>query len=49
MFRKMLTCALGAQDKDLKVELKNKCCIENISFEVFKIVNAQFPTSNFYI
>ena len=45
----MLTCAPRAQDKNLKVELKNKSCIENISFEIFKIVNAQFPTSNFYI
>jgi len=33
VFRKMLTCALRvrAQDKDLKMELKNKYCIENIS------------------
>jgi len=45
----MLTCALGAQDKNLKIELKNKSCIENINFEVFKIVKTQFPTSNFYI
>jgi len=28
----MLTCALTAQDKDLKIELKNKYCIEKIKF-----------------
>jgi len=38
----MLTCALRVQYKDLKIEFKNKYCIENISFEVFKVKNAQF-------
>jgi len=28
----MLTYALKAQDKDLKITLKSKCCIEKISF-----------------
>jgi len=30
------------QDKDLKIEFKNKYCIKNISLEVFKVLNAQF-------
>jgi len=30
--REMLICALRAQDKDLKIELNNKYCIEKISF-----------------
>jgi len=45
----MLTCALRVQDKDLKIEFKNKYCIENISFEVFKVMNAQFSILSFYI
>jgi len=36
----MLTCVLEAQDKNLKIELKNKSCIENINFKIFKIVDA---------
>jgi hypothetical protein len=40
---------LRAQDKVLKIEFKNKYCIENISFEVFKVMNAQFPRLSFYI
>jgi len=38
----MLTCSLRAQDKDLKIELKNKCCIEKItlmaSFSKIKVM-----------
>jgi hypothetical protein len=30
--REMLTCALRAQDNDLKTKLNNKYCIEKISF-----------------
>jgi hypothetical protein len=45
-FRAMLTCALRAQVKKLKMEIKNKFCIENISFETFKTLNAQFPRKN---
>jgi len=33
----MLTCVLRAQDKDLEVELKNKCCIENINFKFLRL------------
>jgi len=29
-FYKMLTCVLRTQDNDLKIEFKNKCCIEKI-------------------
>jgi hypothetical protein len=32
IIREMLTCALRAQDKNLKIEINNKYCIENISF-----------------
>jgi len=45
----LLTCALRAQDKNLKIKFKNKYCIENISFKVFKVMNAQFSKLNFYI
>jgi len=45
----MLICALRAQGKDLKIEFKNKYCIENISFEGFKIMNAQFSKLSLYI
>jgi hypothetical protein len=42
----MLTCALRstirAQVKKLEIEL-NKFYIENITFETFKTLNAQFP------
>lgn len=31
-FWKMLTCALRLQDKDLKIEVKNKYCIEKQNF-----------------
>ena len=48
-FRKMLTCIFRAQDNDLKIEVKNICCIEKISFLTFKIKNAQFPRLNYYI
>jgi len=38
----MLSCVSRTQNKNLKIELKNKNCIENINFKNFKIVNAQF-------
>jgi len=44
----MLICALRAQDKDLKIELKNKCC-NKLSFQAFTIMNAQFSILNFHI
>jgi len=31
------------------MELKDKLNIEKITFETFKILNAQFPRKNFYI
>jgi len=43
----MLTCALRTQDKDLKIKFKNKYCIENINFEVLKVMNAQFARFSF--
>jgi hypothetical protein len=45
----MLTCALRAQVKELKMEIKNNFYIENITFETFKVLNAQFPSKNFHI
>jgi len=45
----MLTCALRAQVKELKIELSNKFYIEKITFETFNTLNAQFPRKNFYI
>jgi hypothetical protein len=36
----MLTCALRAQVKELKMEIKNKFYIENITFTTFKTLNA---------
>ena len=45
----MLTCALWAQDKDLTIELNNRYCIGNISFQVFKFMNAQFSRLDFFI
>jgi hypothetical protein len=46
--RVMLTCALKAQVKELKIELSNKFYVEKITFETFKTLNAQFPRKNFY-
>ena len=45
----MLTCALRAQVKELKMEIKNKFCIESIIFATFKALNAQVPRKIFYI
>jgi len=48
-----LSCALRAQVKEqvkeLKMEIKNKFYIENITIETFKTLNAQFSRKNFYI
>jgi len=33
----------------LKIELKNKYCIENINFSTFKIMNTQFLRLNLYL
>jgi hypothetical protein len=45
----MLTCALRAQVKELKMEIKNKFYIESITFATFKTLNAQVPRKTFYI
>jgi len=45
----MLSCALRAQVKELKIEIKNKFYIENITFVIFKILNAQVSRKIFYI
>jgi len=45
----MLTCDLKTQVKELKMEIKNKFNIENITFELFKTLNSRFPRKNFYI
>jgi len=45
----MLTCVIRAQVKELKMEIQNKFYVENITFETFKILNAQFSSKNFYI
>jgi len=45
----MLYCALRAQVKEFKIEIKNKFYIENITFSTFKILNAQVPRKAFYI
>jgi hypothetical protein len=44
----MLTCALRAQVKELKKEIKNKFCIESITFATFKALNEQIPRKTFY-
>lgn len=36
----MLTCALRAQVKELKMEIKNKVYIKRITFATFKTLNA---------
>jgi len=38
----MLTCALRAHVKELKIELSNKFYIKKLTFETFKTLNAQF-------
>jgi len=35
--RKMLTCALRSQDKNLKKELKIKYCVEKIIFKFLRL------------
>lgn len=45
----MLTCALRAQVKELKIEIKNKFYIGSITFATFKTLNAQVPKKTFYI
>jgi hypothetical protein len=45
----MLTCALRAQVKKLKMEIKNNFYIESITFTTFKTLNAQVPRKTFYI
>ena len=40
IFRVMLTCALRAQVKELKMEIKNKFYIEGIIFATFMTLNA---------
>jgi len=45
----MLTCALRAQVKELKMKIKNKFYIKNITFAIFKILNPQVPRKTFYI
>jgi len=35
--------------RELRMEIKNKFYIENITFETFKTLNAQFLTKIFYI
>jgi hypothetical protein len=40
--RVMLTCALKAQVKELKIEIKNKFFIKNITFSTFEALNVQF-------
>jgi len=45
----MLSFVLRAQVKELKIEIKNKFYIENITSATFKILNAQVPRKVFYI
>jgi len=45
----MLTCALRAQVKKLKIELKDNFCIENIKFSTFNTMNVQGPRKSFYV
>jgi hypothetical protein len=45
----MLTCALRAQVKKLKIEIKNKFYIESITFVTFKTLNAQISRKTLYI
>jgi len=48
-FKVMLTCALRAQVKELKIEIKNKFYIKSITFATFKALNAQVSRKIFYI
>jgi hypothetical protein len=43
----MLTCALEAQVKELKMDIKYKFYIESITFATFKTLNAQVSKKNF--
>jgi len=45
----MLTCALRAQVKKLKKEIKNKFYIESLTFATFETLNAHIPGKTFYI
>jgi hypothetical protein len=45
----VLTCALRAHVKNLKMELNNKFCLEKIRFQISRILNAQFTTKYFYL
>jgi len=45
----MLTCALRAQVKEFKKEIKNKFYIESLTFATFETLNAQVPRKTFYI
>ena len=45
----MLTCALRAQVKEFKMEIKNKFYIESVTFATFKTFNAQVLKKTFYI
>jgi hypothetical protein len=47
--RVVLTCALRAHIKNLKMKLNNKFCLEKIRFQISRILNAQFPTKYFYL
>jgi len=49
ILRVMLTCALRAQVKELKKEIKNNFFIESITFTTFKTLNVQVPRKLFYI
>jgi len=45
----VLICALKAHVKKLKIKIKKKFYLKNITFETFKALNAQFSKKNFYI
>jgi len=40
---------LCPKDKNIKIELNNKYCIEKNFFLIFKVMNAQFARLNFFI
>jgi len=44
----MLTCALRAQVKEFKMEIKNKFYIESIIVTKFKTLNTHVSIKNFY-
>jgi len=45
----MLTCALREQVKELKKEIINQICIENINCLTFTTMNTQVPRKCFYL